>query len=339
MTDYVMKATETCACVWKKVLLDGLSKEEYNGLEGTLGGYVAETERRVFHPDDADKKQLSVKPENVFLLSRDGKVKTCITNRLLRSTNLAEIRDRVGSISFHEVVMSDRNDVAKFLLDRSPNCLDVEDYMGTTSRKTALVPVLGSRLNDVVKQHMANQAKMEAQKENMRKESCEHCGKHSRELGYELLQCTRCLAAYYCSKECQVAGWKKKHKRECAEREKQGGLVLGDAVDVPEGCGSRNFSTNRNHYQFRYGPPKGCKHNETFWVKVQSSGVEGNLFIYDQSRHCCFYLASGSAGHKELSEKVAQEKAFDGKKSYFLAKFNAKGKCVVFLHTSRMQEW
>jgi hypothetical protein len=77
--------------------------------------------------------------------------------------------------------------------------------MGITARTTALVPVLGSRLNHVVRQHMANQAKQEAQKENMRKESCEHNGIHSSELGYELLQCAQCLAACYCSKECQIA--------------------------------------------------------------------------------------------------------------------------------------
>ncbi len=283
-----MKATETCACVWKPVVLDGLGKQAYNGLEGILGGYVAETGRRVFHPNDPDKKQLSVKPDNVFLLSKDGKVKTCITDRIFRPTNLAEVRDRGGGISFHEVILSNRNDVAQFLLDRSPNCLDVENYMGTTCRKTALVPVLGSRLNDVVRQHMANQAKREAQKENMRKESCEHCGIHSSELGYELLQCTRCLAAFYCSKECQIAGWKKNHKQECPEREKQGGLVLGEAIDVPDASESTNFSTGRKQVQFRYGPPKGCKRNEKFWVKVQSKGIDGNLFIYDQSRYCCF---------------------------------------------------
>jgi hypothetical protein len=38
MTDLAMKATETCACVWKPVVLDGLGKQEYNGLEGILGG-------------------------------------------------------------------------------------------------------------------------------------------------------------------------------------------------------------------------------------------------------------------------------------------------------------
>jgi hypothetical protein len=95
MTDLAMKATETCACVWKPVVLDGLGKQEYNGLEGILGGYVAETGRCVFHPNDPDKKQLSVKPDNAFLLSEDGKVKSCIADPIFRPTNLAEVRDRV----------------------------------------------------------------------------------------------------------------------------------------------------------------------------------------------------------------------------------------------------
>lgn len=174
----------------------------------------------------------------------------------------------------------------------------------------------------------------------MRKESCEHCGKRSSELGYELLQCTRCLSACYCSKECQIADWKKgNHKQECPERKKQGELVLGEAMKVPEGLANMNFATNTEHDHFRYGPPKGCKPNEKFWIKVQSEGVKTNLFIYDRSRYCCFYLPPGSAGHKELVAKVGEDRAFEGRKSFFKAKFNADGKCVVFLHTSAVKTW
>jgi hypothetical protein len=52
-------------------------------------------------------------------------------------------------------------------------------------------------------------------------------------------------------------------------------LVLGKAINVPKGFVCRNFSTSRNQHQFWYGPPKGCKRNEKFWVKVQNTnGVE-----------------------------------------------------------------
>lgn len=339
MTDMAIKATKTCSLVGKPVVLDGLSRKEYNGLEGVLGGYVAETERRVFHPLDPDKKEFSVKPENVFTFLQDKEDKVCIFDKSLRPTNLVDVRDRTGSISLHEVTMSKRNDVAKFLLDRSPTSLDVEEYTGVSPRRMALTPVMGSQVNDVIRQYLAKQSRKEVRKENIRKELCENCGKHSCDLGRELLQCTRCLDAVYCSKECQVADWAEKHKKECPKREKQGELVLGEALSIPQGYASTNYSTKAKTTTFQCRAPKGCKPNEKFWIKVQSNGMESDLLIYDESRYCNFKLAPGSLGHKELVEKIATEKAFMGKKSYFRAKFNTEGKCVVFPHTSTMLKW
>ena len=42
---------------------------------------------------------------------------------------------------------------------------------------------------------------------------CKLCGK----TGRNLLRCSRCRIAHYCSSECQVADWKKEHKNECVE--------------------------------------------------------------------------------------------------------------------------
>ena len=44
---------------------------------------------------------------------------------------------------------------------------------------------------------------------------CFSCGKE--QLAQQLLlKCAKCKVAAYCSKECQVADWKKKHKLACA---------------------------------------------------------------------------------------------------------------------------
>lgn len=50
MVEMAIKATQTCAFFGHEVVLNGLTKDEYNGIRGTLGGYVAENERRVVHP-------------------------------------------------------------------------------------------------------------------------------------------------------------------------------------------------------------------------------------------------------------------------------------------------
>ena len=38
MVDMAIKATKTCLLVGKPVVLDGLSNEDFNGMEGVLGG-------------------------------------------------------------------------------------------------------------------------------------------------------------------------------------------------------------------------------------------------------------------------------------------------------------
>ena len=45
MVEMAIKATQTCAFFGHEVVSNGLTKDEYNGMRGTLGGYVAEKER------------------------------------------------------------------------------------------------------------------------------------------------------------------------------------------------------------------------------------------------------------------------------------------------------
>jgi hypothetical protein len=45
--------------------------------------------------------------------------------------------------------------------------------------------------------------------------SCTNCG--NEDLKMELMKCSQCKMAEYCSKECQVADWRAGHKKECKE--------------------------------------------------------------------------------------------------------------------------
>eukprot|EP00522_Entomoneis_paludosa_P008901 CAMPEP_0172450804 /NCGR_PEP_ID=MMETSP1065-20121228/9030_1 /TAXON_ID=265537 /ORGANISM="Amphiprora paludosa, Strain CCMP125" /LENGTH=243 /DNA_ID=CAMNT_0013202641 /DNA_START=71 /DNA_END=802 /DNA_ORIENTATION=+ len=68
------------------------------------------------------------------------------------------------------------------------------------------------------------------------RDSCDHChkhvtscgGQHSDEEEQELKVCGGCLKALYCSRECQRADWKLRHKHTC---ETTGWKMLMDAVD------------------------------------------------------------------------------------------------------------
>ncbi|CAB9507617.1 expressed unknown protein [Seminavis robusta] len=342
MCDMCVTATKTCYLVGKKVTLQGLSKEAYNGMQGTLGGFVVDTERRVFHPLEEPTKEMAVKPENVFLAKKNKKKKqnVCITDKSLQATNLVDDRDRIGSISLHEVVISNRDDVALFLLTRSSTCLDVAECAGTSPRKMALQPLMGSQVNQVVRNHIRGEVRKQERKER-KKESCGNCGKTARDVGKKDLHlCTKCLDALYCCKECQLSHWKRQHKKDCAKQEQELGLLVGDAAQVPEGVASFNHVTQQGvSLSGLYKPPNGCKRNENFWVKVQSNGIDRNILIYDETRTCHFSLAPGTMGHKELGASVSADPAFMGRKSYFCARFNGEGMFVVFHHTSTVKKW
>ena len=127
----------------------------------------------------------------------------------------------------------------------------------------------------------------------------------------------------------QIDHWKKQHKKDCKRMEKEGELVLGEPMKAPGA-----FRMGEGKVVYNYKPPSGMKTDEKFWIKVQSNGKDHEILIYDKSRTCNFMLPIGQSGHRELVEKVTSQTIFVGRKSYFKAKFNKKGKCVVYPHTS-----
>mmetsp|Transcript_12518 Transcript_12518/g.31524 ORF Transcript_12518/g.31524 Transcript_12518/m.31524 type:complete len:371 (+) Transcript_12518:630-1742(+) len=327
MAEMSIQASQTSGYFGKEVVLEGLAKAEYNGMRGILGGYVCETKRRVFHPSNGSiiEHELSLKPENIFLV--DGK---CINIGKDR-TNLVDVQDRLGSISLHEVAMSQqRSDVAEFLCKHSSNSLDVADGSGTTIRKMMCSALPGpNKVMSVLKKHAANQE----QSKTIARNQCENCGKKGK-----LMKCSRCFSVVYCGKECQNSHWTSQHKKECKRLRRQAEVVLGQPQTAGKNerflwMGSTGYTEH-----FHYGPPDVNTH-QAFWIKVQSNGIRDDLMIYDQSRKCNFMLPPGSSGHRELVEKVSQQQAFLGRKSFFKARFNEKGKCLVYLPTSAALQW
>ena len=192
MSEACIIAHKSSALFGEEVVLMGLQSEKYNGAKCTLGGFDTQTLRRVVHLHEEDR-ELAVKPENIF--DSDGE---CIFDK---SRRLTDIADRVGSISLHEVVMSTRDDVARFLLDKHNTSLDVAELSGTTPRAMALntSPLPGATVNEVIKKHAVKKSR---KAEKKKEDSCFKCQtNHSWE---ELALCKRCRYALYCSRECQV---------------------------------------------------------------------------------------------------------------------------------------
>ncbi|CAB9507616.1 ANK [Seminavis robusta] len=340
LVDMCISATKTCSHVGKRVVLKGLSNDACNDMEGTLGGCISSNGRRVFYPLMEPAEEMAVKPENIFVSMEDDE-QLCILDKSLRTTNLVDLQDRVGAISLHEVAMSDRRDVVKFLLKRSTKCLDIVDCSGYSPRRLLLTSFQGEHVvNDVFSAHVKTTTKKKEQKA-ANKEACANCGIIARDLGRQLLQCTKCLDSAYCSRKCQVSHWKKTHSKVCPDRERELGVVIGEAMPIPRG-----FFVGCNHYTqeeveaWECKAPDGVHPGQTFWVKVQcEDGLDTSLLISDQTRACHLPLAVGSLGHEELVKCVSANPAFLGRKGYYRAKFNGEGQLVIFPHTSTVKKW
>jgi len=119
MAEFCMEAAKSSAHFGKDVILRKLSKEEYNGQAGKLGGYLANSGRREVVLKCG--KQLSLQPINIFV--KQGEIEKCICNE---DRKLINDQDRGGMISLHEVLMSPRVDVARFLTKKHKASIDIK---------------------------------------------------------------------------------------------------------------------------------------------------------------------------------------------------------------------
>ena len=212
--DTSMKICDMCirahksACLYdQEVELHSLSSESMNGMRGIGRGFVEETNRRAVYLFDR-KKEVAVKPENIRL------VDTHSTSQPPKKTPLVDIQDRLGSVALHEVVMSNRVDVAKFLLTEHGASYDVIELDGgCTPWSMATTNTFGSAVCPLVVQASVLRGRQE-KRQAMRQ--CQHCyQQEDKKKGVILQVCSRCKMKSYCSRDCQAAAWKAGHNKEC----------------------------------------------------------------------------------------------------------------------------
>mmetsp|Transcript_37067 Transcript_37067/g.64990 ORF Transcript_37067/g.64990 Transcript_37067/m.64990 type:complete len:556 (-) Transcript_37067:298-1965(-) len=317
MTDYIFEAAKSSAHFGERVILRNLNKNEYNGLEGTLGGFVAETGRRQVILDES-KKDLALLPKNIFSFG-DGEEEVCIHDA---SRNLLNDHDRFGTLSLHEVFLSERIDVAEFLIKRNVS-LDIAPVCGNTVRKMVFTPAPSgpSRVNQCIRKYARKMEKMQHKR-------CDGCN----EIFEMLRQCNRCKRSFYCTRECQLNHWRT-HKAECQVLDEEYSIQL-----CRPNHSSLQFASSCKGVSFER--PSGVNVDERFWIKVQCLTESDEHLVYDKSRSCSFSIMPGTPGHLELLKKVQYCKAFDGRKLYFKASFDASGNCNVYPNVcSTTRKW
>lgn len=212
----------------------------------------------------------------------------------------------------HEVFLSERIDVAVFLIERNVS-IDIAPVCGITVRKLVYMPTLQgpSSMHGVIWKYIT---KIEKEQYNR----CHGCNK----IFDKLNQCNRCKKAFYCSKECQKKHWRK-HKAECRFVDDEYSIQLSkpDPNSTPYAISSKGVSFER---------PNDVEVGERFWIKVQCLTESNPHLVYDRSRSCSFSIMPRTPGHVELHKKVQDEKAFNGSKLYFKAAFDASGNFRVY---------
>ena len=321
MTDYFVDAAKTSAHFGKKVILRNLSKIDYNGLTGTLGGYITETGRRQVIIDSG-KRNLALNPKNIFEVGSGNE--TCIFDS---SRNIVNEPDRLGSTSLHEVFLSQRVDVAKFLIKHNVS-IDIMEGGQCSVRSMAFrASVTGiSEMSHTIRKYAIKIKKVENNR-------CLQC----QEIVKSVSQCSRCRWALYCSKECQKKHWPE-HKLGCKSPDEYSIKLIkppDDLLNVLKAMTNRDGIENNGKYQ----KPKGIKANELFWIKVQCNSDIAPHLVYDKTRFCNFLVAPNTPGYHELYEKVSKEKACFGRKAFFKAAFDASGNCRFYPNTIAVKSW
>lgn len=138
--------------LWKACCTSQLEQKKLNGLKGYLGGYNAATRLREVKLDGRDDF-IAITPMNIFSCI-EGEDEVCIYDQ---ARNLINDCDRLGATSFHEVYMSTRVDVAKFLIKHNSS-VDVTPPCGNSVRVLASLPpamMFTSEMQRVVKAYIS----------------------------------------------------------------------------------------------------------------------------------------------------------------------------------------
>jgi len=171
-------------------VLEGLENEKMNGKQGVFGRFDPETECRAIYIPEL-KKQMWAKHINIRLLGK----------KLL----LSDVKDRLGGVSLHEVMMGNRVDVAYFLLSKHGTSIRTKDADGLSPLDMTMGG--GMMWSNEVWQMIPSIARSEAatrrtKAKNAQKKVgnvCRHCHKS---LGRGGSACSKCTVTFYCGREC-----------------------------------------------------------------------------------------------------------------------------------------
>ena len=324
MAELCIEATKSHHMYGKKVELYGLSKAAMNGKRGICDGYIRKDDenRRLVN---LGRRQVVIKVENLKLVNE--------SDEGCKPKLLADVQDRMGCVALHEVMMSDRKDVAEFLLQKGAS-LDIKELEESiTPREMGFQHGVNPGINAVVQKFVVGTEK----KKRRDGRCCDYCQKRP---DTKLLICSGCHKSAYCNAQCQRAHWKE-HKKDCKASKHKGIKLEHPGPFYGEGMNGALFNSRmvKRTESGGYNLPHGVSVNKRFWVKVQASSETMGMLVYDESRSCTFQIKPGALGFKEIFAKVREEKTWGGLKSFFRASFDENGDCTIFPSLCSVKNW
>ena len=292
VVDMCVRAAYSSHMFGKHVELHKLNTKKMNGLIGVAGGFDPDSDRRAVYLIEK-KKEVWVKPDNIRLVnsSISEDIEGCKPGKML-----LDVQDRMLSVSLHEVLINDREDVAQFLIKKHGTSIHTEDMDGLSPM--SMVTKGAQMSSRKVSRIISDVARREGRKTRKEKKQvadhiCAGCGKE--DIGETGKQCTGCKMRVYCRRECQVSHWQNGHRDECKQLK-----LLSSGVKVPpsplpsgQSVSTISFKSGRSKNEDAYRKPTGVRTDEKFVVKVQGGTDVMPIMVYDESKTCLFDIKPG----------------------------------------------
>lgn len=324
VVDMCINAAQTSYLYGKTVELCDLKKaKDLNGLKGIVGGFDSKTKRRSVILMDTNR-EVWVKPDNMRRPAPESPPEV---------TMLADVQDRLGSVSLHEVIMNDRLDVAKFLLHTHKTSIRTFDLDDMSPLKMSTGG--GVMKSDVCKLVLEVAQKEGSASRKAKKQNEQICANCMKDLSNESInKCAACDSVAYCGKECQREHWSNGHKKEC---KKLASFHAGVKVPPPsDGMYHATMSlvSGASYSKGSYRRPASVGINEKFVVKIQANGEMCPILVYDETRTCEFNINPQSPGFQEILTETRKEMTWDGRKTFMKASFDESDVCTIYPATA-----
>ncbi|CAJ1959821.1 unnamed protein product [Cylindrotheca closterium] len=316
--DMCISAAKSVNLYGKEVVLNDLTTTHLNGKKGIVGGYdYLTSQRSVFVPSFG--KEVWVPAENIRLANGKGQDKRQL---------LVDLQDHNGNTVLHEILKSNREEIAHSLLHRYHASIHIKNNDGTTP---AMMTLLHPTNN--VGQMICDFTRSEADKvRDAKKKQKNICANCSKSLGKGGMKCTKCLVALYCSPRCQTQHWKQGcHRLECT---RLAFVASGVKLSCKHLDHEMTSSGSLDFFGDSYVKPIEIQNGQKFVVAVQINPDTKSLMIFSVCDGCQFQYHSTGPGYYTIVKEVQKEAAWDGCKTYMKASFDANGDCTMYPTTA-----